>query len=257
MIAFNNTHRQRVGIGALALGVAALTMFGVEIGKLTIDAHRHRATLERDGDHPPHNTVRRIRYYVTRYHHIYRKPAAMWCLGVGLIGLSAYLHNRQLSDWQIIGDAIQQQLVTFRNTTRSHVDDDTWDSIVHDNGRAITRNTPYDTDHQDGLLMYEPYSGRYFRRERGIPDTDERILMLNGSLMTEGMVTLNDYAELLNLPTMEIVGDAYGWLQADGLIVPSYVSRIVNGEPCIDIFVTPAPEAHFAYVDLHNVKINY
>ena len=99
---------------------------------------------------------------------------------------------------------------------------------------------------KEGVLCYEPQSGRYFRSTResikGAVNDLNHDMLCDGF---EGSVSLNDFYDKIGLPDTE-AGAALGWNTSNGLVEIIFSSQLApDGTPCLVIRYDKPPVYNF------------
>lgn len=118
------------------------------------------------------------------------------------------------------------------------------DQLINDNiaTKRITKNPPTDSevilDGEGQILCYESLSGRYFRSDKETIRKAQNDI--NKILLDNVYVSLNDFYELINLPS-NILGEEIGWRSEHVLDIIFSAVLAPGGAPCLAIDYRVAP----------------
>ena len=140
------------------------------------------------------------------------------------------------------------------------------ENLVKDNVEHTYTKDDYPGEKVDGSdefpLFYDPRGYRYFNRS--MEEMIDANLNLNKKFIDRGFVSLNEYYDLLGLPTIES-GDEIGWSEEAGYTYYNYkwigieydLVTMDDGLECYVIRFTNEPTADYVYLEypqnLHSV----
>ena len=188
---------------------------------------------------------------------IYAPAAVATITGAGAIVMGASQYSKRNSALAAVYALSETTLKTFKEKTKEIAGDETAKQIDSAVAKAITRerrqapvietrdseyiiSTPY-----GDTLIFDTLSGRYFRSSMNAVEAS--VNAVNKNLMQEYMMTLNDFYNELDIPTIG-VGSLIGWRSDDEFLDISFDSDVdVHGNPYIVLSFVNRPKPLYNY----------
>lgn len=210
--------------------------------KMAVDATEEALdVLEyREDDLPPEKGLERTIEQTKLLFPIYSPAIGVMMISAACVFAGHNVSSRRLAALDASYYAARSYIDRLHASIQEAVGEKKLQDIKESAASAISEQPSTLIDVGDGFLVYDQFSGRYFRSD-SVQTIREAVNNLNALMYQENFATLNDFYYEIGLETTRI-GEDVGWHIEDGPIEVVFGSTLTKDKkPCvtIDFLVKP------------------